>query len=319
MNNNKIIGYLLLIIFFVNIYLYPGYLSASQDIKIIVKVDNSIITNEDINSESNYLIALNKDLNKLKKEEVYEIAKVSLIKEKIKKNEIEKYINIQNLNNDELINDIIKDIYKRLGFENSSDFQSYLNTFELSLIKVKKKLNIEMLWNQLIAGKYKNRINIDENKIRKKIQEEKINYQNIIEYDLSEIVFSAKNTKELNFKTKEIKNTIDNTSFETAANRFSISDTANFGGNIGSVNENQLSKIIKDELNKIDINDYTNPINIGNSFIIIKINKKDVINLELDENEMVKRMIGIERKRQYENFSLIYYNKIKLNSQIDEL
>ena len=67
-----------------------------------------IITNEDINSESNYLIALNKDLYKLKKEEVYEIAKVSLIKEKIKKNEIEKYVNIQNLDNDELINDIIK-------------------------------------------------------------------------------------------------------------------------------------------------------------------------------------------------------------------
>ena len=319
MNNNKIIGYLLLIIFFVNIYLYPGYLSASQDIKIIVKVDNSIITNEDINSESNYLIALNKDLNKLKKEEVYEIAKVSLIKEKIKKNEIEKYVNIQNLDNDELINDIIKNIYKRLGFENSLDFKSYLNTFELSVIEVKKKLNIEMLWNQLIAGKYKNRINIDEKKIRKKIQEEKINFQNIVEYDLSEIIFSAKNTKELDFKTKEIKDAIDNTSFETAANRFSISDTANFGGNIGKVNENQLSKIIKDELNKIDINSYTNPISIGNSFIIIKINKKDVINLELDENEMVKRMIEIERKRQYENFSLIYYNKIKLNSQIDEL
>ena len=255
----------------------------------------------------------------MKKEEVYEIAKVSLIKEKIKRNEIEKYIDIQNLDNDELINDIIKDIYKRLGFESNSEFKSYLDTFELSLIEVKEKLNIEMLWNQLIAGKYKNRINIDEDKIRKKIQKEKINYQNIIEYDLSEIIFSAKNTKELNFKTTEIKNTIDNTSFETAANRFSISDTANFGGNIGKVNENQLSKIIKDELKNIDINDYTDPISIGNSFLIIKINKKDVINLELDENEMVKRMIGIERKRQYENFSLIYYNKIKLNSQIDEL
>ena len=319
MNNNKIIRYLLFITFFVNLYLYSGFLSASQNIKIIVKVDNSIITSEDINFESNYLTALNKDLNKLKKEEVYEIAKVSLIKEKIKRNEIEKYIDIQNLDNDELINDIIKDIYKRLGFESNSEFKSYLDTFELSLIEVKEKLNIEMLWNQLIAGKYKNRINIDEDKIRKKIQKKKINYQNIIEYDLSEIIFSAKNTKELNFKTTEIKNTIDNTSFETAANRFSISDTANFGGNIGKVNENQLSKIIKDELKNIDINDYTDPISIGNSFLIIKINKKDVINLELDENEMVKRMIGIERKRQYENFSLIYYNKIKLNSQIDEL
>ena len=69
----------------------------------------------------------------------------------------------------------------------------------------------------------------------------------------------------------------------------------------------------------IDINDYSDPISIGNSFLIIKINKKDVINLELNEDEMVKRMIGIEKKRQYENFSLIYYKKIKLNSQINEL
>ena len=308
-----------MIIFFVNFYLCSSYSSVSQDIKIIVKVDNSIITNEDINLESNYLKALNKDLNKLKKEEVYEIAKVSLIKEKIKRNEIEKYIDIQNLDNDELINNIIKDLYKKLGFENGSDFKRYLNTFELSLDEVKKKINIERFWNQLIAEKYNDRINIDEDKIRKKIQEEKINYQNIIEYDLSEIIFSAKNTKELNLKTKEINNVIDSTSFETAANKFSISDTANFGGSIGKVNENQLSQIIKDELKMIDINDYSDPISIGNSFLIIKINKKDVINLELNEDEMVKRMTGIEKKRQYENFSLIYYNKIKLNSQINEL
>ena len=319
MNNKKIVRFFSLIIFFVNFYLSSSYSSVSQDIKIIVKVDNSIITNEDINLESNYLKALNKDLNKLKKEEVYEIAKVSLIKEKIKRNEIEKYIDIQNLDNDELINNIIKDLYKKLGFENGSDFKRYLNTFELSLDEVKKKINIERFWNQLIAEKYNDRINIDEDKIRKKIQEEKINYQNIIEYDLSEIIFSAKNTKELNLKTKEINNVIDSTSFETAANKFSISDTANFGGSIGKVNENQLSQIIKDELRMIDINDYSDPISIGNSFLIIKINKKDVINLELNEDEMVKRMTGIEKKRQYENFSLIYYNKIKLNSQINEL
>ena len=319
MNNKKIIRFRLLIIFSVYFYLCSSYSSISQDIKIIVKVDNSIITNEDINLESNYLKALNKDLNKLKKKEVYEIAKVSLIKEKIKRNEIEKYIDLQNLDNSELIDNIIKDFYKRLGFENTSDFKNYLNTFELSLDEVKKKINIETLWNQLIAGKYNDRINIDEDKIRKKIQEEKINYQNIIEYDLSEIIFSAKNTKELNLKTKEINNVIDSTSFETAANKFSISDTANFGGSIGKVNENQLSQVIKDELKMININDYSNPINIGNSFLIIKVNKKNVINLELDEDEMVKRMIGIEKKRQYENFSLIYYNKIKLNSQINEL
>ena len=244
MYNYKITKFIISIIFFGNFFYNLNYSYASQNIKIIVKVDNSIITSEDINFESNYLIALNEDLNKLKKKEIYEIAKDSLIKEKIKKNEIKKYVDIQNLNNDKLINDIIESIYKRLGFENNSDFEIYLNTFELSRNEISKKLNIEMLWNQLIAAKYKNRININEDKIRKKIQEEKINYQNLIEYDLSEIIFSAKNVEDLNIKVKEIIEAINDTSFETAANKFSISDTANFGGNIGKVNENQLSKLM---------------------------------------------------------------------------
>ena len=315
----KITKLIMLILFYGNFFLFSNYSNASQNIKIIVKIDNSIITNEDINYESNYLIALNENLNKLKKKEVYEIAKESLIKEKIKKKEIQKYINIQNFNNDKLVNDIIKDVYTRLGFKTNSEFEIYLNTFELSIVEVREKLNVEILWNQLISVKYKDRINIDIDKIRKKIQEEKINYQNLIEYDLSEIIFSAKNIEDLNTKTKKIREAINNTGFETAANKFSISDTANFGGNIGKVNENQLSKTIKDELQKVNINEYTDPINIGSNFLIIKVNEKNFIDLKLDENEILDRMMNIEKKRQYENFSLIYYNKIKLNSQIDEL
>ena len=319
MIKRKIIRSLLLISFCGNFFLFSSYLNASQNIKIIVKINNAIITSEDINHESKYLIALNKNLNKLKEEEVYEIAKDSLIKEKIKKNEIEKYVNLQKFNNDKLVSNIIKNIYKRLGFKNNLDFEVYLNTFQLTPQEVEEKLNIEILWNQLISLKYKDRININEDEIKKKIQEEKINYQNLIEYDVSEIIFSGKNTEDLKFKTKKIKEAINSTSFETAANKFSISDTANFGGNIGKVNENQLSKIIKDELQKIKINEYTDPIKVGNSFIIIKINEKNFINLKLDEIEIFNRMLEIEKKKQYENFSLIYFNKIKLNSQIDEL
>ena len=315
----KILKSIILIVVYGNFFLFSNYSNASQNIKIIVKIDNSIITSEDINYESSYLIALNENLNKLKKKKVYEIAKESLIKEKIKKKEIQKYIDIQNFDNDKLVNEVIKNIYIKLGFETNSEFEIYLNTFELSLEEVREKLNVEMVWNQLISAKFKDKINIDENKIRKKIQEEKINYQNLIEYDLSEIIFSAKNIKDLNTKTKEIKEAISNTGFETAANKFSISDTANFGGNIGKVNENQLSKTIRNELQKININDYTNPINVGNNFLIIKINEKNFINLKLDEKEILDRMMNIEKKRQYENFSLIYYNKIKLNSQINEL
>ena len=307
------------LIFSINFFLTLTSFSIAQEFKIILKINNSIITNTDIDNEYNYLIALNKDLNKIKKEEILDIAKDSLVREKIKKDEIEKYINFEEYDNNNLINEVIKNVYKRLNFQSISDFANYLNTFGLSLNEVKNKLKIEIMWNQLIAEKFKNKILIDEDKIRKKIQKEKINYKNLIQYDLSEIVFTAKNTQELISKKEKIKSIIDDIGFETAANKFSISETANFGGNIGKVNENQLSLIIKDQLKDIGVGEHTSPINVGNNFMIININEKKVIDLKIDEDEMVNKIIEVEKKKQYENFSFIFYNKIKLNTQIDEL
>ncbi len=309
----------ILIVSFLSFLILTVQLVASEEFKIILKINNSIITNKDIINEYNYLIFLNKDLNKIPKAEVLNIARESLIRENIKKNEIEKYIKIENFDKDELMKNVIKNVYRKLNFQNISDFQKYLETFDFSLADVEKKLKIEVMWNQLIAEKFKSQITIDKNKIRKKVLDEKVNYKNLIEYDLSEIVFSAKNTKELALKKEQIKKTIENISFETAANKFSISDTANFGGKIGKVNENQLSQLVKDELKKINSGEYTKTISLGNNFMIIKINEKKLVSLKLDENELINKMVEIEKQRQYENFSLIYYNKIKLNSQINEL
>ncbi len=311
--------YKILMIFLLSFLIFPDNLNASQEFKIILKINDSIITNKDIIDEYNYLKSLNKDLEKISRDEVLNIAKESLIREKIKKNEIEKYIKIKDFERDELMEEVIKNVYKRLNFQSISDFQKYLETFDFSLADVKEKLKIEIMWNQLISEKFKNQIIIDENQIRKKVLDEKINYKNLIEYDLSEIVFSAKNSEELIFKKEQIKKTIENISFETAANKFSISDTANFGGNIGKVNENQLSRLVKNELKKINSGEYTKTINLGNNFMILKINEKKLVDYKLNENEVVNKMVEIERQKQYENFSLIYYNKIKLNTQINEL
>ena len=308
-----------ILIFYLTFILFLDYSRASQEFKIVLKINDSIITNKDIIDELNYLKSLNKDLDKISETEVLKIAKESLIRENIKKDEIEKYIKIENFNREKLIDGVIKNIYERLNFQNISEFQKYLETFDFSLADVEKKLKIEVMWNQLIAEKFKSQIIIDKNKIRKKVLDEKINYKNLIEYDLSEIVFSARNTDELAIKKDKIRKTIENISFETAANKFSISDTANFGGNIGKVNENQLSQLVKDELKKINSGEYTDVLNVGNNFMIIKINEKKLVDLKLNENEIVDRMVEIERQRQYENFSLIYYNKIKLNSEINEL
>ena len=312
---NKLISFLVV---FLCIFINSNNIVASQKIKILYKIDNSLITNIDINNELNYLISLNKKLDDLNKSEKIEIAKESLIREKIKSNEIKKYFIVEKYENNQLIQDIIKNLYTNLNLSNLIEFEDYLKDFDISINEVKEKLKIEILWNQLISRKFQNQINIDEDKIRQNVKNEKMNYKEIIEYDLSEIVLAPQNEKELNENINKVIETINMYGFETAATKFSISDTSKIGGNIGKINENQISKELKKEIQKLKVNEFSKPIIINNNYLIIKVNQKRIINEEFDENKIVKEIIRIEKDKQYQNFSQIYYNKIKLNSQINE-
>ena len=312
---NKLISFLVV---FLCIFINSNNIVASQKIKILYKIDNSLITNIDINNELNYLTSLNKKLDDLNKSEKIEIAKESLIREKIKSNEIKKYFIVEKYENNQLIQDIIKNLYTNLNLSNLIEFEDYLKDFDISINEVKEKLKIEILWNQLISRKFQNQINIDEDKIRQNVKNEKMNYKEIIEYDLSEIVLAPQNEKELNENINKVIETINMYGFETAATKFSISDTSKIGGNIGKIKENQISKELKKEIQKLKVNEFSKPIIINNNYLIIKVNQKRIINEEFDENKIVKEIIRIEKDKQYQNFSQIYYNKIKLNSQINE-
>ena len=312
---NKLISFLII---FLIILINTNNTVASQKIKILYKIDNSLITNIDINNELNYLISLNRKLEDLNKSEKIEIAKESLIREKIKSNEIRKYFIIEKYENNQLMQDILKNLYTNLNLNNLIEFENYLETFDISVNEVKEKLKIEILWNQLISRKFQNQINIDENKIRQNIKNEKMNYKEVIEYDLSEIVLAPQNKKEFDEKIKKVMETINMYGFETAAIKFSISDSSKMGGSIGKIKENQISKKLKKEIQNLKVNDFSKPIIINNNYLIIKVNQKKIINEKFDENKVVKEIIKIEKDKQYQNFSQIYYNKIKLNSQINE-
>tara|TARA_A100001035_G_C27768870_1_gene495187 strand:- start:929 stop:1873 length:945 start_codon:yes stop_codon:yes gene_type:complete len=312
---NKLISFLII---FLIILINTNNTVASQKIKILYKIDNSLITNIDINNELNYLISLNRKLEDLNKSEKIEIAKESLIREKIKSNEIRKYFIIEKYENNQLMQDILKNLYTNLNLNNLIEFENYLETFDISVNEVKEKLKIEILWNQLISRKFQNQINIDENKIRQNVKNEKMNYKEVIEYDLSEIVLAPQNKKEFDEKIKKVMETINMYGFETAAIKFSISDSSKMGGSIGKIKENQISKKLKKEIQNLKVNDFSKPIIINNNYLIIKVNQKKTINEKFDENKVVKEIIKIEKDKQYQNFSQIYYNKIKLNSQINE-
>ncbi len=290
----------------------------ANTVKIIKSIEEEIITNLDIKKEYNYLIALNSNLKDLDINDGYKIAEDSLTREIIKLNEINKFLDIQKLDVNKLIDNIILDIIRKLNLNNKSEFITYLNEYDLKISEVEKKILIEVLWNQLVTLKFKDKININEKKLLSKIKDEDLQKNKSIMYDLSEIVFQAKNKEEYIVKTEKIKSSINDIGFENTANKFSISDSAKLGGSVGKIDQNQLSQSIRNALSFIKENEFTEPINIGSSFLILLINEKKIIEKKIDKDFILKNMIEAEEKKQLQNYSRIYFNKIKINTRINE-
>ena len=206
------------IIFFFIFSLNKVY--ASNQIFIIAKVDNEIITNIDIDQESRYLLALNPNLRTIKKDDLIKLAKRSIIKEKVKKIEIEKFFDSSKTN--EYFEEVFKDFYNGLNINNEKNFEIYLSEYNLSIDNVKKKINIETLWNELIYSKFKNQIDIDQEKLKNKIKNELSNKEQQQSYLLYEIIFNANNKEDLKRKYEIIKNNINEIGFQKTANLFEI-------------------------------------------------------------------------------------------------
>jgi len=285
----------------------------SQEIIIISKIDNEIITNIDIEIEKKYLLLLNNNLNKLSEKEFFNLTKNSLIREIIKKKEVNKLFNKQN----KIIeNKLIENFYSRLGFDKKNEFIKFLDKKKISFENLKEKLIIETLWNQIIYGKFNNKIRINKNSIEKKI----INYYNSkdkkYEYNLSEIIIEIE--KDIELKKKEISKYIEQFGFKIAANKFSKSDTSKYGGEIGWIKSTSLSKKIINIISIMKIGEITEPIQTPNGYLFLKLNNKKEIKEKLDLKKELKQQIKFEKNRQLNQFSLNYYKKLKKNTIIYE-
>ena len=309
----KLKNLIILVSFFFTLINF-GY--SEINLKIIMKIDNQIITNYDLEKEVNYLLALNPRLKEIEKKKLIAVAKKSLIKEKIRKNEIMKYKTLNNENAQ--IETVLNNLVSNLNFENQEQLKEYLKNFNISLDDLKEKIEIENEWKSLVYAKYFNSVKIDKIEIEKKI--EKISKKEfLIEYNLSEILFTKKKNLLIEDQINEIKKSIDKIGFENTANLYSISDSSKVGGKIGWVRENNLSKEINKNLKGLGENLYSNPIQIGNNFLIVKINKIKQVPIKIDKKKEFDKIVMIETTKQLDKFSNIFYNKIKLNSKISEL
>ena len=296
------------------IFLFFTSQSYSENAFIKVYVDNDIITNIDIKREADYLTLLNPRLFELDENSKYEIAKKSLINEIIKKKEITKFIDLNKKN--PLEEEMLKNLFTKLNMS-QQDFEKVLLEKKSYTIKeIKEKLKIEIFWNDLIYLKFQNQIRIDKEKLQKKI--ERLSDKEIKEYSLSEIVFEKKKDQKLETIIKKINSSISDIGFENTANIYSIADSAKFGGSIGSIKESNLSKKIINKIEGLKEGQHSKVIQINNNFLILKIDKIELIKLEINKNEELEKMIKFETNRQLNQFAKIYFSKSKINYTINE-
>ena len=282
--------------------------------KIILKIDNEIITTIDVLNEITNLKFFNKNINQLKDEEIYQIAIQSISKYLIKKNEITKNFSNIKFQNENYLNQLVEKTYKDLGFQNLEDFKYALSESQVNFEKFQEKLITDILWNQIIFSKYYNMLIVDEKKLKKQLEntDKKIN-----SLYLREIVYEVSGAMEINTKYNLIKSDIKELGFESAALKHSLSNTSSNGGNLGWIDERSIGSEILNELKKISVKSITQPIRISSGFLILQKFDEREIEKDFNEEEQLKKLIDYEKNQQLNNYSNLYFNKVKKNVKIN--
>jgi len=300
----------LLLIF---IILFNNY--ANSQIVIKYKVGDEIITNLDIINEKNYLIFLRPNLQELSEEEILKISADSLINEVIKKKEIIKVF--KDLNNEILINEIKMKLLQFKNVKNEDDFKALLDNRNIDFGDIVEKMKYEAFWNELIYQKYSPLIKIDEDKLKSELKF-KISENKKYEYNISELLFEIEQNENLDSKYKKILQYIKLNNFKAAASRYSISNTSKSGGEIGWVKETLLSQNLISLLENTKKFEITKPIKYPNGYLLLKINDKKEMKQTINLNKELKEFIKYEKNRQLNQFSLLFYKKLKRNIIIYE-
>ena len=295
------------------IILFPDTLFG--EIQIKYKIDDQIITNVDILNEKNYLIFLRPNLKNISNKDILKISENSLIKEIIKKKELDKIF--KKNDNSKFVNEVKKNLLAFKKVKNESELKKLIETNNISYEEVIEKIKYESLWNEFIYKKYSSYVKIDEKVLKKKLKTKMLKTKKY-EYNLSEILFEVEQKENLKNKYKKISDYINFNDFKAAAARYSISDSSNKGGEIGWVKETLLSNEINNILSKMNENEISNPIKYPNGYLILKINKKKIIKQVINIDKELENIIKFETNKKLNQFSLLLFKKLKQNTVINE-
>jgi peptidyl-prolyl cis-trans isomerase SurA len=298
-----------LLLFIIN---YNQIIYANTQNKIIVKIEDEIITSYDIkNKILTTLVLANRQVDQKSINNLKEQALESLIQNKLKKIELKQF----NFKKDALrINSYLNSI-------SLNNIQALKEKFILNKIDYEvfiSELDYEFQWRNLIFNKYSNKIEIDQRNIDEEIKNIVKNQNDLIEFNLSEIEILSNNNETDQIRVNQIKNEIKNFGFESAVLKYSISPTSSNKGKIGWVNSNALSKQILKEINTIEIGDISDPIKQQNSLLFLKLNNKKISkSSEVNIDKLKADLINKKKNELFNLFSRSYLSKLRNTKLIE--
>ena len=300
---------------FIFIFFIFSSINSYAKIEIKFKIEDEIITNIDIEQEKKYLIFFNPNIKKLNKSQITKISENSLIQEIIKKRELNKVF--KDYEDKKFIKNLKNNLFKFKGAKNENEFKQILSSQKISYERIIEKAKNERLWSQLIFRKFEKSVKINEKKLKAKLIN-KISNEKKYEYNLSEILFEIIEKETFKEKNMEIKNFIKSNGFAAAVSKYSISNSAYSDGKLGWIKETLLSENLVAILSSMSSGSITKPIKYPNGYLLLKLNDKKEIKQKIDLEKELKELINFEKNKQLNQFSLLFYKKLKQNTDINE-
>jgi len=277
--------------------------------KIIVKVNNEVVTNYDLkNKILTTLVLTNEKINKNNINKTKPIVLKNLIDLKIKESEVKKY----------KIKSTPEELQSNLNILSNNDLNSFKKKFEsnnLNYEMYKKDLDIELKWRKLIYVLYKKKVSINESEINLELDEFlKKNERSSNEYKLSELMISFDNDEDKKKKIQEINNEFKNIDFDKVLLKYSESINKSELGDLGWVNSKSLSQEIFSKIKDLKISEISEPIIIGNN--ILYLNIKDIRKIEIDLKDedlkkIKKQILSTKENQRFMLYSNSHLSKLK--------
>ena len=280
--------------------------------KILIKIENEIISSYELKNKINTLIVLsNKEVNQSNIDKIKKIAVNELINLKMKKIELAKYnLEIDRNNLNSYLNKI-----------SSGNIQEFKNKFKVNNLDYNfylDEIKTQLTWQKLIFSLYKDKVIIEEKEINDDLEKSLKLNSTIKEYNLSEMDILLDNNTDLSKKLSEINFQIQNYGFEETAKQFSGSYSASEGGRLGWLSEKSLSNKILNRVNKLKINEISDPIISGNSLMLIKLNNVRVKQVQnLNTEDLRKSIIKRRKNELFSLYSNSHLSKIKNNLLVE--